>query len=179
MRQWLIRFGVLVCVVLVLVAGLLVGQRNGLICFSQGSGGPPTVSQGLVTIGTDHSMYASSDTINVTITNHLNTEIALLSVASASGTCPIVVLGKLGYGTLTPCLSGEAAPSVGRSDIGPNSSGGTTFDSANLGTPLTDGTYQVLTLWVPAPFRGSASDASRHATGIASQTFRVCTCRIC
>lgn len=179
MRQWLIRLGVVACVVLVLVAGLLVGQRNGLICFSEGSGGPPTTTTGPVTMSTDHSVYASSDTITVTITNHLNTAIALLSVDSAGGTCPIFALGKLGYGTLTPCLSGEAAPSVVRSDLGPNSSGGTTFASTDLTTPLTNGTYQVTTLWVPAPFRGPASDASRHATSIASQTFRVCTCRIC
>src|SRR5579872_2635249 len=155
MRQWLVRLGVLACVVLVLVAGgLLVGLHNGLICFSEGSGGPPTTTTGPVTISTDHSVYATSHTITATITNHLSTEIALLSVASAGGTCPIFVLGKLGYGTLTPCLSGEAAPSVVRSDLGPNSSGGTTFASADLATPLTNGTYQVSTLWVPAPFRG-------------------------
>lgn len=179
MRRWLIRLGVSACVVLVLISGVVAGQRNGLICFSRGSGGPATTTTGPVTISTDHSVYATTDTITVTFTNHLNTEIALLSAASSGGTCPIVVLGKLGYGTMTPCLSGEAAPGIRRSDIGPNGSGDTIFDSANLATPLTDGTYQVTTLWVPVPFRGSASDASRHATGIASQTFRVCTCRIC
>lgn len=180
LRRWLVRLGALVCVALVLVAGLLVGQHNGLICFSEGSGGPPTTTTGPVTISTEHSVYATSDTIPVTITNHLNTPVALLSAASASGTCPLFGLEKLGVGTMTPCYSGEAAPSVSGTTLSANSFTIVDFDSAHLATPLTDGTYQVDTLWVPAPIRGiSWSDASRHATGIASQTFRVCTCRSC
>lgn len=179
MRQWLIRLGVLVCVVLVLVAGgLFIGQRNGLICFSQGSSGPPTTTTGPVTMSTDHSVYAPSDTITVTISNHLNTTIVLLSAASE--TCPIFVLSKLGYGPLTPCHEGrDVGPSVAQTSVPANGTGGVSFDSANLAIPLTDGTYQVETQWVPFPLRDSPSDASRHATSIASQTFRVCTCRIC
>lgn len=187
MRWWLIRLGVLACVVLVLVAGLLVGQHTGLICFSEGPGDAPTMTTGPVTIGTDHSVYATSDTITVTITNHLDQPILLVSQL---GHCQQVVLANIsgngGRGLLmNPCHDSEAAPTINTSKLLAGDSEIDTLSSSNLDTPLTDGTYEVSVRYLAPPPTGPLTVGQLNAiagvrsTGTTSPTFRVCTCRIC
>lgn len=173
-----------VCVVLVLAAvvGLVVATGTGLICFSPGSGGPALSSQGPVTISVDHTIYAPTDTVVVTITNHMRTPILLVS----TDRCPIIALANLTANTLNPpCTSpGEAGPMVTYIELQPQRSVGARFTSGysgdHLDTSLTDGTYQVGAQYLPSPFdRANVQYQAKRAIPIPSPTFRVCTCRTC
>src|SRR5258705_9266304 len=86
------------CLGLLCLVFLLTGCGAGPACVSSGPSGPATVSQGQVTIGTDHSVYSPADTIVVTITNHLDQTLYLVSQYSASETCPMFLLVKVDHG---------------------------------------------------------------------------------
>src|SRR5260370_24765379 len=168
---------------LALLALLLTGCGAGPACVSSGPSGPPTVSQGQVTISTDHSVYAPSDTIVVNITNQLDQLIYLVSQYSASETCPAIQLVKVDHGQsipMNPCFKTEVAPSIEDSSIAALSTGGDRFDDSNLSVPLTDGTYQVYAHYVLFPPYGvHAVNAGHPGIGLVSPTFQVCTCGDC
>jgi hypothetical protein len=171
------------CLGLLCLVFLLTGCGAGPACVSSGPSGPATVSQGSVTIGTDHSVYTPSDTIVVSITNRLDQPIYLVSQYSASETCPLFLLTKVDHRQsipMNPCFKTEAAPSVLSSSIPAGTSGGDQFDSSNLTVPLTDGTYQVYAHYVPYPPYGvHAVTAGHPGIGLVSPTFQVCTCDSC
>ena len=175
------RFRLMLC--LALLALLLTGCGAGPACVSSGPSGPPTVSQGQVTIGTDHSVYAPTDTIVVTIANHLDQPIYIVSQYSPSQTCPSTLLVKVDQMQpipMNPCFSTEPAHSIESSAIVALGTGGDRFNNANLAVPLTDGTYQVATHYVLYPPIGvHAITAGHPGTGLASPTFQVCTCGNC
>src|SRR5260221_8031973 len=109
------------CLGLLGLAVLVSGCGAGPVCFSSGRSGPATNSSpGPVTIGTDHSVYAPTDTIVVNITNHLNQTIYLVSQYSSSQTCPLIQLVKVDQRQpvpMNPCFSTEAAPSIESSSM--------------------------------------------------------------
>jgi hypothetical protein len=176
-----VRFRLMPC--LALLALMFTGCGAGPACVSSGASGPATVSQGSVTIGTDHSVYAPADTIVVSIINHLDNTIYLVSQYSASETCPAILLVKVDHGQsipMNPCFTTEAAPGIDSSSIAALGTGGDRFDDSNLTVPLTDGTYQVYAHYVLFPPYGvHAVTAGHPGIGLASPTFQVCTCGVC
>lgn len=186
MRRWRSRLAVVMCFVLVLAVGLLLAIRSAPPCSSQGPGGPALTSQGPVTISVDHTIYAPTDTVVVTITNHMTTPILLVSPYSGSGSCPLYLLVNVTTFTWNPpCGTSEAGPVVLSIELEPNVSAVARFTSASyagihLDTPLTDGPYQVEARYLPSPFDlANVQYLYKRAIPIPSPTFRVCTCRTC
>lgn len=175
------RFRIMPC--LALLALVFTGCGAGPLCISSRPSSLATVSPGPVTIGTDHAVYAPSDTIVVSITNQLDQPIYLVSQYSASETCPAIQLVKVDHGQsipMNPCFTTEAAPSIDISSIAALGTGGDRFDDANLTVPLTDGTYQVYTHYVSYPPYGvHAVNTGHPGIGLVSPTFQVCTCGNC
>lgn len=167
---------------LVLLVALALGAgRLGLVCLGEGAGGPGTTSAGPVMLATDHAIYASSDAITVTITNHLDRTIYV-----PDGYCGIVVLEQLEDGhwssvNLCPKI-GDAPPTVNSFALHPDASLSDRVSGAGLDRPLAVGTYHLSLIYFfsPLPRNSAPPVAAPGPVQLAtSATIRVCTCRSC
>lgn len=147
-------------------------------CSSRGLGGPPTVSTGPVIISTDHSVYAPSDTIIVTITNNLETT---LHVRSAPG-CPTLLLIRQSnhdWQAIDLCRNTEAAPLVFAYSIPAHAATADGLPSSGRPVTLSDGTYRVGVSYSDRKPNADVRVPQTATVQAWSADFQVCTCRSC
>jgi hypothetical protein len=142
---------------------------------------PGTAHPGQVDVATDHSVYAPGDTMQITVTNHLN---LILFFHGDYGACPFFGITGVSAGADTsvdtcPPYRGEAAPPM--PDLTYLRPGTSVRVQLQIPTPVTPGTYQL-----GAAYQSSGPDgrppngAARDGTGsIFSAPFHICVCAVC
>jgi hypothetical protein len=141
---------------------------------ASGGANGPTLTTGPVTIATDHSAYANSDSIKVTIANHRSTPIYAYDTKAS---CSILSLEVQQGGQWLPanalhCPLGRVALAV-KIDAGGayQTTIGATIMTIGAATPLADGTYRLALEYFDAPFGASATPPT--STVIYSATLTV------
>lgn len=169
---------------LVILFGLLLlivgfGRQLGLFWMPMGPSGPGTLSTGPITIATDHSIYDSSDTVQVTITSYLAQTARL---GDAGGCQPLFVQRQEGSSwRQQACGGGDTEANLGNGGFKIPLVPGVPLkaDFVLQGTPYAGdpGRYQ-FALWY-ALVSPDGYILSSTQTRITSQTFQVCDCRDC
>lgn len=134
---------------LALCAAALIAAGCGLTsgAGSQANSSPPTIAGGLVTIATDHSTYAPTDGIHVTVVNHLTTSISAYDTRASCSILGLQVMrdGTWQSATVARCPLGRVALPV---KIAPGGSYSATITAGYKGQPgamsFPDGQYRLV-----------------------------------
>lgn len=168
LRQTLALCALCACALLAAGCGITTTMGNS------SSSNPPTITNGPVTIATDHTTYAPNDTIHVTLVNHLTTAIMAFDTRAS---CSILSLqvqknGAWQAANAAPCPLGRMARLVTIPAGGTYTADITAgFKGLRTGS-FPDGQYRlVLAYYVSTS--GTPSPASGSTTTISSATLTV------
>src|SRR5215469_15548372 len=129
------------CVLLVVLAACSSGTTTA--CRRVPNTSPRTANSGQVDVATDHSVYAPGDTMQITLTNHLD---LILFLHGDYGACPFFGITGVSAGAdesidTCPPYQGEAAPPM--PDLTYLRPGTSVSVQLRVPTPVTPGTYQL------------------------------------
>jgi hypothetical protein len=159
----------------------LSGCATSATCPSSATGtGPPTISDGPVTIATDHSVYAPDSNIQVTVMNH--SRIGVMPFWHITLNCLPFYISSQSVPAANAqgqyCYSTEADAGYWNQTLAPGRFTGYTIGLGAQGLVpivLSPGTYQISTPWAIV----TNDDVATRTGQAISQPFRICTCATC
>ena len=176
-RSWCVST---LCVLLVAVTACSSGTTT-TACRRVSNTSPGTAHPGQVDVATDHSVYAPGDTMQITLTSHLD---LLLFFHGDYGACPFFGITDVSAGAdasvdTCPPYRGEAAPPVpDQTYLRPGTS---VRVQLQIPTPVTPGTYRLGADYLSyGPDGRPPNGATQPGRGtIFSASVRICACAVC